>query len=85
MQHLVSAVSLWSPGQNKLRMSVGMLGIASFPGCCVLRFMLTIIHRCGRATKNGEGLVSFITCFMSSGRRGEGATTNKFKTADEVV
>ena len=26
----------------------------------VLRFALTIIHGCGRAAKNGEGLVSFI-------------------------
>ena len=32
-----------------------------YPVLSVLRFALIIIHGCGRAVKNGEGLVSFMT------------------------
>ena len=38
-----------------------MKRVASFTVTSVLRFALTIIHGCGGAAKNGEGLVSFIT------------------------
>ena len=58
------------------------------PFFSVLWFQLTIIHGCGRAGKNAEGLVSFIMCFMSSGRGGGGGVAQPqicLKTADKVV
>ena len=61
--------------------------VASFPG--LPRFFcssVSVDNGCGRAAKNGEGLVRFITCFMSSGRRGGVAQPQiSLKTADEVV
>ena len=52
MKHMSKLVSLDAPFFRGAT-------VASIPGLPVLA--LTIIHGCGRAAKNGEGLVSFIT------------------------
>ena len=70
-------------------MSPLQLMCSLFPGLpcfSVLRFVLTIIHGCGRAAKNREGLVLFITCFMSSGCWGGVPQLQiSLKTADKFV
>ena len=72
-------------------MTEGLSGkmVASFPG--LPRFFCSSVSvdnntRMRKGGENVEGLVRFITCFMSSGRRG-GVTQLQIslKTADEVV